>query len=176
MEVRRARTASAELYDPATGTFTPTGNMTAARSNHTATLLPDGRVLIAGGVAVDYVYGVSDASDWANAELYDPSTGTFAATANMTTPRSDHIATLLPDGRVLIVGGVHAGIDPIADYSRAGRTLRSWPEHVYGDGQHGGAPVTLLSDGRVLLAGSPTPPHSMILAPAHSALRVATRS
>src|SRR5215475_14462627 len=79
VEVRRSRTASAELYDPATGTFIPAGKMIAARSNHTSTLLPDGRVLIAGGVAVDYVYGVSDASDWASAELYDPSTGTFAA-------------------------------------------------------------------------------------------------
>jgi hypothetical protein len=155
VEVRRARTASAELYDPATGTFLRTGDMMAARSNHTATLLPDGRVLIAGGVAVDYVYRVSDESDWATAELYDPSTGTFAATANMTTPRSDHTATLLPDGRVLIVGGVHAGIGNIADYSKA---------ELYDPGTNTftatfdlrGAPVTLLSDGRVLLAGSPS--------------------
>jgi hypothetical protein len=155
VEVRRTRTASAELFDPATGTFIPTGNMIAARSNHTATLLPDGRVLIAGGVAVDYVYGVSDASDWASTELYDPSTGTFAAAANMTTPRSDHVATLLPDGRVLIFGGVHAGIGPIADYSAA---------ELYDSGLNtftataimGGTPVTLLSDGRVLLAGFPS--------------------
>lgn len=155
VEVRRARTASAELYDPATGTFIRTGNMIAARSNHTATLLPDGRVLIAGGVAVDYVYGVSDASDWATAELYDPSTGTFAATGNMTMPRSDHTATLLPDGRVLIIGGVHAGIGHIADYCEAelydpGLNTFSVTSNMCG------APVTLLSDGRVLLAGSPT--------------------
>ena len=155
LEVRRALTVSAELYDPATGTFTPTGNMTAARSNHTATLLPDGRVLIAGGAWLG-LWRVRRVRP-ANAELYDPSTGTFSATANMTTPRSDHIATLLPDGRVLIVGGVHAGIDPIADYSRAGAELYDPVLNTFTvTANMGGAPVALLSDGRVLLAGSPT--------------------
>jgi hypothetical protein len=153
VEVPRARTASAELYDPATGTFRPTGNMIAARVNHTATLLPNGRVLIAGGVAVDYVYGVTNTSDWASAELYDPSTGTFAAAANMTTPRSDHTATLLLDGRVLIVGGDRAA----TNHSRAEiydpvlNTFTVTPDMW-------GAPVILLSDGRVLLAGSPWAP------------------
>src|SRR6185436_15216039 len=79
------------------GTFTATGSMTAPRYLHTATLLADGRVLIAGGD------GSLNAPS--SAELYDPRTGRFTATGNMITPRSGHTATLLPDGRVLIAGG-----------------------------------------------------------------------
>jgi hypothetical protein len=150
VEVPRARTASAELYDPASGTFRPTGNMIVPRANHTATLLPDGRVLIAGGVAVDY--GVSA---WASAELYDPTTGTFAPTANMAVPRSDHTATLLLDGRVLIVGGIYFSFDSITDYYSTAELYDPVLNTFTVTTNMVGTPVTLLSDGRVLLAGSP---------------------
>jgi hypothetical protein len=85
-----------------TGTFLATGDMTHPRAEATATLLADGRILISGGY--DYI-GIPIFQFLASAELYDPSTGTFAATGSMTTTRARATATLLADGRVLIMGG-----------------------------------------------------------------------
>jgi hypothetical protein len=92
--------ATAELYDPASGTFAPTGELAAGHAGHTATLLLDGRVLVAGGLD-----STGTGTYVATAELYDPATGTFTPTGAMTTARGLATASLLHDGRVLIAGG-----------------------------------------------------------------------
>ncbi|HEX7591745.1 MAG TPA: kelch repeat-containing protein [Candidatus Limnocylindrales bacterium] len=113
--------ASAELYDPNTGTFSPTGSMTTARVGQTATLLSDGRVLIAGGSDLRVIAGgsaspgdVLEGSSLASAELYDPKTGTFSPAGSMTTARVGQTATRLTDGRVLIAGGRDSSFNPLS--------------------------------------------------------------
>jgi len=95
-----APTAAAELYDPSSGTFSFAGLMTTPRYNHTATLLQDGSVLIAGGSA-----SAVTGNPLASAELYDPASKTFNSINAMNTAHADHTATLLADGHVLIAGG-----------------------------------------------------------------------
>jgi serine/threonine protein kinase len=130
------------------GTFALTGSMATAREWDTATLLSDGRVLVAGGTNVS--------GDIASAELYDPKTGTFTPTGDMTSPRDAHTATLLNDGRVLITGGydgdTHLTSAEIYDpktgtFSPTGSMSAARVYHT----------ATLLSDGRVLVAGGSTP-------------------
>jgi len=143
--------ATAELYDPVNGTFTPTGDMTAPRSGHTATLLPDGRVLIAGGSAVPQASIPTN-----SAEVYDPTTGTFAATSNMIFGHVCQQANLLGNGEVLIVGGSGANgrvpngelYDPVTGtFAPVG----TYPNDVSGFNSCQGAVATLLPDGRVLI-------------------------
>lgn len=93
--------ASAELYDPSTGTFSPAGDMTAPRSAHTATLLANGKVLIMGGAQSQSAVMSGWAANGVSAELYDPSTGSFTATGSMLSG-GHAVSTLLPDGRVLV--------------------------------------------------------------------------
>ena len=148
--------AAAELYDPATGTFTVTGSLTLARIAHTATLLANGQVLIAGGRDGQGF----QTHDVASAELYDPRAATFRATAAMNVPKSGHTATLLNNGLVLIVGGnsdvfsrpdggvADAGTAELYDpstgtFAAAGQLNTGRSDHT----------ATLLLNGRVLVAG-----------------------
>lgn len=103
--------AVAELFDPATGTFAQTGSMATARVGHTATLLSSGKVLVTGGIQ-----GVPPATTTlAEAELYDPSSGSFTATVGtLATARQSHTASLLSDGTVLVTGGLDSNNHALA--------------------------------------------------------------
>jgi N-acetylneuraminic acid mutarotase len=92
---------SAELYDPATGTWRNTGNLNTARCFHTATLLPSGNVLVAAGSTSSS----SDPDPTIDAEIYDPTTGTWSYTGSLNTGRVLHTMTILSNGKVLVAGG-----------------------------------------------------------------------
>src|SRR5213075_2238079 len=138
------------LYDSATGVWTATGHLGEARDSHTATMLPDGTVLVAGGIyASDFVFGVVLRS---SAELYHPVSGTWSATGNLGTARYGHTATLLLNGKVLVVGGQGSDsrlatselFDPISGtWSATGDLAVARSNHT----------ATLLPNGNLLVTG-----------------------
>jgi uncharacterized protein (TIGR03382 family) len=146
---------SAEVYDPATGGWTPTTELPANRSNHTATLLPGGMVLIAGGVDIN--------SSIASAKVYVPTLGTWAATGSMAQARASHTATLLPSGKVLIAGGQGSNI-PRASAEVYDPDAGTWaPTGVLAQARHRHT-ATLLMSGKVLVAGGQGPNGALLSA------------
>ncbi len=132
--------ATAELYNPADGSFTVTGTLKQARRNHRAVLLDTGKVLLLGGTGLS------------SAELYDPATGVFAVTGSMASVRDSASASRLPDGRILVAGGSNGSsrlttaeiFDPATgSFSTAGSMLKARQFHT----------ATTLPSGQILFAG-----------------------
>jgi hypothetical protein len=144
--------ASAELYDPTTGSFTPTGSMSVARALHQATLLPDGRVLMSGGSGMTPSPGAPGPE---HAEVYDPASGRFASAGDLQIGRSLHSAILLTDGRVLVVGGVADVSDrtAVAQTEIYGPSINAWSTGPMLQAAWRGATVTLIGNGKVLVFG-----------------------
>jgi hypothetical protein len=136
--------AAVELFDPAHNSAQEIGSLAAARSGHTATLLPDGRVIVAGGYDGEYL---------ASMEGLDPSSDRWRSAGTLTEGRSGHTATVLPNGKILFIGGVGRGwsflrsaelYDPTTGRSEpVGPMSTTRESHT----------ATLLDDGRVLVIG-----------------------
>jgi hypothetical protein len=133
--------SSAELYDPITQTWTNIPPMTTPRAWATGTLLPSGKVLVAGGYA---------SGDLSSAELYDPAAGSWTLTGSLNSPRATHSAALLPDGKVLVVGA--------DSYSSTSAELYDpstglWTMTGAMQVPRGNSAMTLLPNGKVLVSG-----------------------
>jgi hypothetical protein len=140
---------TAEIFDPATNSFTSTGSLQAARADHIAVPLQDGKVLFAGGLGPGWTF-------LSSAELYDPATGRFSPAGSMTVARESHVGVRLLDGRVLIVGGHRGRRADIVIYASAevydpatGVFIRVGdmriPRHKHD--------AVVLTDGQVLITG-----------------------
>ena len=145
--------SSAELYNPATGTWTVTGSMTTHREDASASLLANGEVLVAGGLG-------SGATPVSSAELYNPATGQWTATGSMSVARQDANTTALPDGDVLATAGVTGETGPFSELYRP--ATGQWSPAIGGVASLSCTPTqdcrsnstaTLLGDGDVLVAG-----------------------
>ena len=191
--------SDAELYDPKTGVWTKTGALHISRSYHTATRLPNGKILVVGGIhwasPPVFAQGAPPGSALDVAELYDPATGKWSVTDSLHTARYVHTATLLPNGQVLVTGGIgakgsgnvppgeddiiermpmmrmHSSDDALASAELYNPVTQTWALTGSLLKQRFNHTATLLPDGKVLVAGGQTgAPHlnsAEVYDPAH---------
>jgi N-acetylneuraminic acid mutarotase len=145
---------TAKLYDPGTKKWVDAGTLTDARYYHTGTFLPDGRVLVAGGCLMTLQAGSYKPLFLASAELSAPGSGKWSLTGAMRIPRCHHTATLMPNGQVLVAGGINSNVLASAEFydPATGVWTMTGSLHTPRYGQT----ATLLRNGKVLLAGGTT--------------------
>jgi N-acetylneuraminic acid mutarotase len=145
--------ASAELYDPSTNAWSMAAPMIESRTRHTATLLPDGRVLVVGGQRFDFHDGGLFPGRPTDAEIYDPTANRWSATASMGASRLAQTATQLPDGRVLITGGLDTDVVTLKSTEIYDAPQDRWISAAPMAIARSGHVATLMADGDVLVAG-----------------------
>jgi hypothetical protein len=145
--------SSVEIFDPATGKWTLTNAMTTARAAHTATLLRNGQVPVAGGLGSSGYPGLS------SVELFNPTTGKWTTTNAMSTARRLHTATLLPNGQVLVTGGLNSSLT-LSNAEAYDLSAGTWAATTNSmtTSRYGHA-ATLLTNGGVLITGGFSSPN-----------------
>lgn len=140
---------------PIAGAVVPTAAMSLARYAHTATTLPDGRVLVLGGFT-------SEVQAVHSAEVYDPAAGRFRPLPRMITVRHSHTATVLPDGNVLIAGGYATGSTTVAHAELFDPRTNTFTPTGPLRAARAGHIAVLLTNGKVLIAGGVGPEWSFL--------------
>ena len=133
------------MTDPASGSWRTVGSLTTGRANHVAIRLLNGKILVAGG------YALEPSTRLASAELYDPVTEAWSVTGSMSEPRDLAAAALLPDGRVLVAGGSGAGtnLNALATAEIYDPATERWSRAANLSVARGGHSATSLADGKV---------------------------
>jgi hypothetical protein len=136
------------LFNPATGTWTATSPLAIARFQHTATLLPNGNLLVTGGGNGSFI-----PTSLSSTELYNPVAGTWLTTGPLNTARRDHTATLLTKGKVLVTGGVISGSTRLSSAELFDPATGTWTATGGLNEARNAHTATLLPSGKVLVAG-----------------------